>query len=130
MITVRFGNASEFVSIELPKTFSQEGWAKARVEVAAHCFRGDISPFIEAKDLQPFLSQLKALYQSLEGAAEFSPLEQQFTLKIVGNGRGQMHVSGVAWSMAMHENRLSFQIELDQTYLADPIANLEAALER
>jgi hypothetical protein len=126
MRTVHLGSSSEYVRIAWPPSFEKEGWAVCEVEVVVNCFRGTITPFLDVSDLQCFYAELKALYETLEGSAKISPLEGQFTLLVAGTGRGHIGVSGTAWSRATHENKLQFELELDQTFLKEPLAQLEA----
>jgi hypothetical protein len=100
------------------------------VEIAVHGFRGAISAFVEAEDLQNFLTQLRAMNVSLTGAAELRPREEQFVLKLQADGLGHVNGSGTAWSRATYENRLQFELSIDQTFLAEPIYELETVLRR
>ena len=128
MSVIHIGSDSEFIEITLPHSYSTEGWAQADVEIAVHCFRGTIRPWLEAADLEIFTIKLRALYESLQGEAELSPLERQFTLKLVGTGSGHIHVTGEAWSQATYENKLEFELRLDQSYLMVPLQKLEELL--
>ncbi len=76
MNVIHFGTDSEYVKIGLPHSYSTEGWAQAEVDIAVRCFHGTINPWVEAADLRRFTKALRALYESLQGEAEFSPLEQ------------------------------------------------------
>lgn len=128
MNIIHFGTDSEYIKITLPGSYSTEGWAKADVEIAVRCFHGSINPWVEATDLERFANKLRTLYESLQGEAEFSPLDRQFTLKFVGAAGGHVHVTGEAWSQATYENKLEFTLELDQSYLLTPLRDLESLL--
>jgi len=125
MNIIHFGSDSEFIEITLPSSYSTEGWAQADVEIAVRCFHGKINPWVDAGDFESFTKKLRTLYDSLQGEAEFSPLEKQFTLKFAGTTGGHIHVTGVAWSQATHENKLAFSFVLDQSYLLAPLRELE-----
>lgn len=125
MNVIHFGTDSEFIEITLPSSYSIDGWARADVEIAVRCFHGKINPWVEAEDFERFTKKFRALYESLQGEAEFSPLEKQFTLKFSGTTGGHVHVTGEAWSQATHENKLAFTLELDQSYLLVPLRELE-----
>ena len=130
MNVIHFGTESEYIKITLPSSYSTEGWAQASVEIAVHRFRGEISPWVEAIDFELFTKQLRSLYESLRGEAEFTPTEQQFTMKLVASTGGHIQVTGEAWSLATYENKLSFVLELDQSYLLAPLRVLEALAVR
>lgn len=125
MNVIHFGTDSEYIKIMLPRSYSTDGWAQADVEISVHGFQGKINPWVEAADFESFTKKLRALYESLQGEAEFSPLDKQFTLKFVGAGGGHINVTGEAWSQATYENKLTFMLELDQSYLQAPLRELE-----
>lgn len=125
MGVIHFGSDVEYIKITLPPSYSTEGWAQADVEIFVHGFQGKINPWVDAADFENFTKKLRALYESLQGEAEFSPLEKQFTLKLVGAAGGHIHVTGEAWSQATYENKLTFTIEIDQSYLQAPLRELE-----
>jgi hypothetical protein len=125
MSVIHFGTDSEYIKITLPPSYSTEGWAQADVEISVHGFQGKINPWVDAADFENFTTKLRALYESLQGEAEFSPLEKQFTLKLVSAAGGHIHVTGEAWSQATYENKLTFTLELDQSYLQAPLRELE-----
>jgi hypothetical protein len=119
----RIGSASEFVSLVLEESFAQSGWGDADIEIAVSGFTGRVSAGFEAPDFERFLRSLQALHTSLAGTAVLAPFERQFELELRGNGRGRIAVTGEAnW----RDNKLSFEFELDQTFLADPLRDLGA----
>jgi hypothetical protein len=77
MNTVQFGSESEHVRITLPDSYSIEGWAEADVEIVVQGFQGKLAPWVESADFGIFASQLRVLYESLKGKAEFRPMEGQ-----------------------------------------------------
>jgi hypothetical protein len=125
MNTVQFGSASEHVRITLPDSYSKDGWAEANVEIVVQGFRGHLSTWVEAADFENFASQLRALYNSLEGKAELRPREEQFILLLTASSLGHIQVSGEAWSHATYGSKLEFEFELDQSYLGHPLSELE-----
>lgn len=56
------------------------------------------------------------------------PLDKQFTLHVQAQTRGHIHVSGIAWSKATYENKLTFGLELDQSFLPTILTELQRAL--
>jgi hypothetical protein len=125
MATIHLGSDSEYVKITLPSPYASEGWCQAPVEIAVLCFRGRIEPWLEAGDIEDFASQLRSVYESLEGEAKLTPREEQFTLRVQAKTGGHVTVSGVAWSNATFENKLEFTLELDQSFLPSTLAQLE-----
>jgi hypothetical protein len=125
MTTVHFGTQSEFVRMEISPTFTREGWVTAVAEISVKGFQGTIRPSFETHDFLSFFRQLQELYRTLKGEAVFTPREEQLTLRIVAATGGRMHLSGEAWSEAKYGNKLEFELELDQTFLAEPLKQLE-----
>jgi hypothetical protein len=125
MNTVQFGSDSEHVRITLPDSYSIKGWAEADVEIAVQGFQGKLAPWVESADFGLFASQLRVLYESLEGKAELRPMEGQFILTLTASTLGHVKVSGEAWSHATYGTKLKFEFELDQSYLGQPLSELE-----
>jgi hypothetical protein len=124
------GSESEFVKMTMPASYVAEGWAQANVEISVNCFSGTIRAYVELDDFVRFFKELKVLYESLQGRAEFSPMDKQIVIAVTGNGRGQMLVTGEAWEHATYGNRLVFELALDQTFLVGPLAQLEGLFGR
>jgi hypothetical protein len=129
MGVVRFGTSSEFVSLAVQRASVGEGWLDIGVEIAVHGFRGAISVSAEEADLTEFLEQLRHMDATLHGAAELKPREEQLVLELVADGLGHIFLTGSAWSQARYENHLEFELNLDQTFLAEPIRELERSLQ-
>lgn len=125
MNTVQFGSASEHVRITLPASLSIDGRGEVDVEILAHGFQGKLSPWVETFDFEKFTSQLRPLYESLNGTAEFRPREGQFVLMLTAVSCGHIKVSGEAWSHVTYGSKLEFEFELDQSYLEEPLSELE-----
>lgn len=126
MTIIHFGTESEFVKIQLPDSFFAEGFSQADVEIAVRCFSGNIRAWLDVEDIVSFTAQLRTLYETLKGEAKLSPLDAQFTLKFVGTAGGHINMTGVAWSEATYGNKLSFFLDLDQTFLPTPLQALES----
>lgn len=100
-------------------------WLNAQVAVHAGGFSGEFVTDFLARDVSLFLNQLRELYRTLKGAAQFTTWEKQIELKLEGNGRGAISVIGEAMDIAGTGNLLRFRLEVDQTYLPKVIADLE-----
>lgn len=104
-----------------------ESWLVGQVRVSAGGFRAEFEASFEPRDFQEFSRQLRALHQTLAGNASFEPREAQLALKVSGNGRGAIEVTGAACDLS-RTNRLTFVLTMDQTYLAPVLRQLEATL--
>ncbi len=128
MNEIKIGSNSEFIKIEVPLIYSDEGWAQTSVEVKTSNFYGAINPWVESKDFQLFSSSLSILYNTLRGSASFECTEGQFALKLESLSGGQIEISGFAWSEACYGSKLEFCFSLDQTFLQEPLKKLEAII--
>jgi hypothetical protein len=129
MHTVAFGTASEHVSLAFSAKPTRDGWVDSDAEVLVRAFTGRIRPSFEARDLERFLEGLEKLYASLTGSAELNPREEQLVLKFTAAAGGHIHLTGEAWTYARYGNRLEFELELDQTFLPEPISQLKLLLQ-
>ncbi|MCG2595419.1 hypothetical protein LZ009_21785 [Ramlibacter sp. XY19] len=128
MEAIRFGTNSEYVAITVPRAIVLDGYGQIGVEISVDGFKGAVAAFVEKDDLNGFLRQLQKVQATLLGTAELKPRDEQFVLKLAPDRLGHICVEGIAWSHPTHGNRLSFELEIDQTFLAEPIRQLRAAL--
>jgi hypothetical protein len=128
MPVIHIGTDSEYVKVSLPPSYTTEGWARAEVEISVSGFHGRIQPWVEAADFEVFTKQLRLLYDSLEGKADFAPREAQFTLTVASSSGGHIDVTVVAWSNATYGKKLEYLLEFDQSFLSSPLRELESLL--
>jgi hypothetical protein len=128
MTVAHLGSDSEYVKITFNPPFSSEGWCQAEVEISVHGFLGRISPWFDADEVARFTSEVASMYKTLNGTAEFKPLEEQLILKLHATSNGHILAKGEAWSEAKCGNKLEFELGLDQSYLPSFIAGLQDAL--
>ena len=105
-----------------------DNWLVVAIAVTAGGFSGQTRATILTDELVSFSEQLHALYECLKGSAEFTTLEGQLSLKLVGDGRGHIHLSGGVSDRAGLGNTLSFTFEFDQTMLQQSINELDSAI--
>jgi len=106
--------------------YYDDNWLTARIRVSAGGFQGKVDAAIVAAELATFLAQLRPLYESLRGSAEFSTLEGQLHLKLNGDGKGHVELVGEVLDQPGIGNRLSFTLHFDQSQLGASIRELEA----
>jgi len=126
MHQVHIGNESEFVKITIRKLRRTADWIGGDAEVTVRGFSASISADFEPTDFQNFETEMSALYESLSGEAKLRPIGEQLTLLLRGNGRGQIVVTGTAWSVACYGSKLDFEFEIDQTFLPGILKQLSA----
>ena len=129
-LEVQFGNASECVRLELPDSLVELERDSVRAEIVLPRFRGEIRPWIEFDSLRTFTASLRGLYDTLSGSAELRPIEEQLVLDFDSQPVGRILLRGQAWAEATYGSCLSFELELDQSFLLAPLQTLEALLKR
>jgi hypothetical protein len=101
-----------------------DNWLAIDIRVQAGGFQGEVAAQIVSDELVRFVSQLRPLYESLTGSAEFSTMEGQLSLRLVGDGNGHIDLSGEVRDRT-DGNRLLFRLQFDQTQLRASICELE-----
>ena len=117
-MTFSFGqSARERIEIDVPRCerapVDDYHWLTVQIRVQAGGFHGDVAASILADDLARFLAQLRPLYESLSGSAEFSTMEDQLSLHLVGDGNGHIALTGEVADRAGDGNRLHFRLHFD-----------------
>lgn len=135
MCIARFGNDSGLVQIEIAQeeslsgqTQKENGWVVANIEIRVPGFLGRIPSFLDLYILKDFVWDLRRLYDTLQGQAELNPLDGDIAVKLEAGRAGLIEVSGHAYSFSTGVNKLSFEFEIDQTFLSEPLAELERFL--
>jgi hypothetical protein len=129
------GDGGQYLLIEVQyRSFPQaqerwdSNWLNCSVEVRAGEFSGRVSCYLRAEEFLRFRDQLRHLYDSLEGQASFTTLEDQLKLTLVGDGSGRMDLEGLLRDQAGLGNTLDFHFALDQTYLPAVLTQLDDLL--
>ncbi len=102
-----------------------DNWVISKVEFRINGFTGCYNASFLTQDFIRFENQLKQLFESLNGVALFDTLERQLSIKMAGNGRGGIEVTGTACDTVSGENEFSFSFDLDQTHLSHTIRGLK-----
>jgi len=108
--------------------YFDDNWISVQVSLAVDGFKGRFRASFQAADLVSFRDQLASLYDSLDGEATFATMEMQLALTLTGNGRGGIVVKGEAANQS-GVNRLGFGFQIDQTYLANTLSELNEVIE-
>lgn len=109
--------------IRLARTGRPTGWAvSALIAVKAGPFVGEVDDDMLV-GVGEFCDQLSRLYETLQGQAELTSYEK-LKLSVVGNGRGAMSVQVELYGEHEPLSLLSFEFDIDQTYLPKVIKQL------
>jgi hypothetical protein len=105
--------------------YYDDNWLSVDMHVSAGGFRGKASASFLTSELTKFLSELHPLYQTLKGAACFTTLEEQLSLRLIGDGKGHIELFGELADQPGLGNCLRFTLQFDQSQLSTSIHELE-----
>lgn len=104
--------------------YYDDNWLGATVSVKVGGFSGWFGAAFMTEDFSRFLNQLRQLYETLGGKAEFNTIEGQLLIALEGDGKGHIEVRGEAMDAAGTGNRLLFNLAIDQTQLSQTMKEL------
>lgn len=111
------GEDGNRVSIRRITKNGSEGWFDTEIEVRCDGWRGKFGASFMQGELSRFAQQVQNLHRHLHGKAALEPMEPNLTLYLSGDGKGHVEVTGVARNQFHTETKLTFKMELDQSYL-------------
>jgi hypothetical protein len=132
-MTFSFGQSQhEYIEVEVLRyerqpvgEYHDDNWVTVQVRVCVGGFRGTVDGAFVTEEFVAFLTQLRPLYQSLSGTAEFATLEGQLHLRLTGDGKGHIELVGEVADQPGIGNRLHFTLHFDQSHLGASIHELE-----
>jgi hypothetical protein len=138
MAEVRIGGAARECLVidvferERPQStdYDDGNWLHASVQIHVGGFDGRVSGNLRAEEFVDFRDEVAALHHSLDGDANFRTMEDWLTIEMRGDGRGHIEVKGQLHDDPGSVNRLTFRLELDQTFLASILAGLDEVVTR
>lgn len=105
--------------------YHDDNWLIVEIRVRAGGFRGKAGAAIVTDELVRFASQLRPLFETLSGSAEFLTMEGQLSLLLAGDGKGHIELRGEVADRAGVGNRLHFVLQFDQSQLGTSLRELE-----
>jgi hypothetical protein len=105
-----------------------DNWLRVDIHVQAGGFHGSAPAAFTTSALAKFLSELHPLFETLNGSAEFSTMEGQLSLRLVGDGKGHIKLLGVVEDRPGDGNRLHFALQFDQSQLGMSIGELKKVI--
>ena len=106
--------------------YHDDNWLTVEIRVQAGGFHGKAGAAIVTDELFRFASQLRLLYETLSGSAEFTTMDEQLSLRLAGDGKGHIELRGTVADQPGIGNRLQFTLQFDQSQLGTSIRELEA----
>jgi hypothetical protein len=124
--------AVDVVSHERPLTgeYWDDNWLVVEVSVHAGGFQGKTRASIQTSELAAFGRDLRQLYDMLSGTAEFTTIEEQLHLILKDDGKGHITLKGEMMDQPGIGRRLKFNLEFDQSQLANSIRDLSVIIAK
>jgi hypothetical protein len=108
--------------------YYDDNWLTVQIRITAGGFRGVVDAAILTDELALFLTQLRPIHENLHGTTEFTTMEGQLHLLLVGDGKGRIELVGDAADQPGIGNRLHFTLNFDQSQLLGSIRELERVI--
>jgi len=110
--------------------YYDDNWLTVEIKIQVGGFHGKAEAAIQTSELVKFALELRPLFEKLNGSAEFRTLEEQLSLRLKGDGKGHIELTGEVEDRAGVGNRLHFTLQLDQSELGASIHELEAVISK
>ncbi len=111
-----------------------EFWADnrliAEIGVRAGPFQGKVPTTILTSDLINFLAELRPVFETLCGSAQFETGEGRLHVRLTAHGASDIEVLGEAADPRVRGNRLHFALRFGQFQLGESIRELEQVAAR
>lgn len=98
-------------------------WLDAVVSIRAGGFTGEFACTLQPRDFERLAGESERAFHDLRSVASFATLEGQLAFRLEGDGLGHFRVHGEARDEGVNCNRLTWVLQLDQTYLPALIAS-------
>lgn len=123
---------SDFIHVCLDEVFGfpdrtcHYGGYEAQGTVGIQCgsYRAHGSLWFSTGEVWQFYSELLRAYDDLSGEARFRSNEGNFELVVTFTSRGHLTIEGMYQENLGNSTGLQFEIESDQSYLTEPLAEL------
>ena len=134
---VQIGNAeSECLTLEFHGRLNPDSldfwdgnWVRCKILVRVPAFEGTLDGSVRIDEIARFRNQVVDLYRMLNGVAAFETLEKWFWIRMIGDERGHVRLTGHMSDDPVDGNILSFRLILDQTFLPSLMKQLQLVLD-
>lgn len=119
------GDDHERLGVEVLRS-AGDGWLASRVELRVGGFQGKFSCSLDCWAFERFAREVRDLWETLQGTAQFATYEGQLELSLIGDGLGHVRVEAQATDEAGTGNCLTFRLHIDQAALQALMSSLDA----
>ena len=85
--------------------------------------------FIPTLSIQQFYQEIRQIHRELKGTVILTNHEYSMLLKMIFHPLGQLHVEGSIQELPSVENKLTFEFQLNQSYLLRVIDGLKTVVD-
>jgi hypothetical protein len=110
--------------------FHDSNWLAVKIEVQAGGFHGKADAAILTSEVKEFTSEVRTLFETLRGSANFQTLEGQLSLELTGDGKGHIELTGEVRDQPGIGNRLRFTLQIDQSQLGQSLREIEGVISK
>ncbi|MDP1554017.1 MAG: hypothetical protein Q8L84_01040 [Hyphomonas sp.] len=131
MKIVRIGTVEHGLSIDELDRFGPGiyDFGTYDVDVRNGAFVGRANCYFSSRDFADLSDALKQMHRELSGCHKFEPIESQLVFTMTINMHGHIRVEGELFESAGEWNpSVKFSFQIDQSYLPEIIASLNAFL--
>jgi hypothetical protein len=101
-----------------------QNWVNCRIETKSGAFSGLFEGALMTTAFERFKQELRQLYDTLEGTANFHSYDDYATIVATGDGIGHVNAKCTLRDSHVPLNELTFELALDQTFLPHIINQL------
>jgi hypothetical protein len=103
---------------------------QSRIEIVSGNYSVKGQVYISTGNLYDFFRQFEECYKTLKGTATLESYERNLLLKLEFDGLGHARITGAFNEMPHTLNKLFFEMNTDQTFLADTLNSLTRIYEK
>jgi hypothetical protein len=103
---------------------------QSRIEIRSGNYSVNGQVYISTGNLYDFFRQFEECYRTLKGTATLESYEKNLVIKLEFDGEGHAIITGTFNEMQHTLNKLDFEMNTDQTFLAETLSSLTMIYEK
>ena len=122
-------NVQVYMRSHIATDYWDGNWVDSSIKIFAGGFSGSFGASLRTEEFKSFRDQLAKLYSRQSSTAEFTTMEEQLRIHVNGDELGHYTAECSAVDRAGIGNRLSFELQFDQTDIPSILAGLDSIIE-
>ncbi|WP_313185970.1 WapI family immunity protein [Sphingobacterium siyangense] len=108
-----------------------KNWLRTKISVRAGAFSGTYDAELTTFDFENFKQDLDSLYENLNMEIEFKDLEGYLSIKMKGNGLGNINVEiQCSDKPGVYASTLKFELNFDQAFIKPIVQTLKNIISK